>query len=51
MRLTRYERETTINFNAGEKEATITTRDRAVIRKLDALATEFPDKSALSSTP
>lgn len=41
--LTKYEQETVINFNAGEKNATIYTRDKAVIRKIDTLVTEFPE--------
>lgn len=41
--LTRYEQETIISFNAGEQTATVYTRDRAVMRKLDRLAAEFPD--------
>lgn len=43
MRLTRYEQETIINFNAGEQTATLYTRDPAVIRQVDALVIEFPD--------
>ena len=43
MKMTRYEQETVININAGEKNATLYTRDPAVIRKVDALVTEFPD--------
>ena len=43
MKLTRYEQETIINFNAEEPNATVYTRDKAVMRKLDALVTEFPD--------
>ena len=43
MKMTRYEQETVINFNAGEKNATLYTRDPAVIRKVDALVAEFPD--------
>ncbi len=43
MKLTRYEQETIINFNAGEQTATIYTRDPAVMRKVDALVTEYPD--------
>ena len=43
MKLTRYEQETLINFNAEEKTATLYTRDPAVIRKLDSLVTEYPD--------
>lgn len=41
-RMTRYEQETLINFNAGEKLATVYTRDPAVIRQMDALVTEYP---------
>ena len=43
MKLTRYEQETIINFNAEEKTATLYNRDPAVIRKLDSLVTEYPD--------
>lgn len=43
MSLTKYERETVINFNAGEKNAVIYTRDPAVIRQMDALVERFPD--------
>ena len=42
-KLTKYEQETIINFNAGESEAVVFTRDKAVIRKLDALVTEFTE--------
>jgi hypothetical protein len=42
-RLTKIEQETVINFNAGEEEAVVYTRDKAVIRKLDSLVTEFPN--------
>ena len=42
-RLTKIEQETVINFNAGEEEAVVYTRDKAVIRKLDSLVIEFPD--------
>lgn len=42
-RLTKIEQETVINFNAGEEEAVVYTRDKADIRKLDSLVTEFPD--------
>lgn len=31
------------NYNAGEQTATVCTRDKAVIRKLDALVADFPD--------
>lgn len=43
MKLTRYEQETIINFNAGEQTATVYTRDPVVMRQLDALVTEYPD--------
>lgn len=43
MKLSRYEQETIVNYNAGGLIATIYTRDRAVMRKLDALATDYPD--------
>ena len=43
MKLTRYEEETIINFNAGDQTATLYTRDPAVMRKVDALVTEYPD--------
>ena len=43
MRLTRYEQETIINFNAEDKTATLYPRDPAVMRKVDALVIEYPD--------
>lgn len=43
MRITRYEQETIINFNAGEQMATLYTRDPSIMRKVDALVIEFPD--------
>ena len=43
MKLTRYEQETIINFNAEDKTATLYTRDPAVMRKVDALVIEYPD--------
>ena len=43
MKLTRYEQETIINFNAQDQMATLYTRDPAVMRKVDALVTEYPD--------
>ena len=41
-KLTRYEMETTVNFNAEEGTAILYTRDKAVMRRLDKLVTEFP---------
>ena len=43
MKLTKYEQETIINFNAGDRDAEMYTRDRAVIRQMDALVKSFPD--------
>lgn len=42
-RLTRYEMETTVNFNAKEETAVLYTRDKAVMRRLDRLVADFPD--------
>ena len=42
MNLTKYEQETIISFNAGEKDAVIYTRDPAVMRHLDKLVKDFP---------
>lgn len=42
-KLTKYEQETIINFNVGESDAVVFTRDKAVIRKLDSLVNEFPE--------
>lgn len=42
-KLTRYEMETTVNFNAEEQTAILYTRDKAVMRRLDKLVAEFPD--------
>ena len=41
--LSKYEQETVINFNAGEKTATVYTRDKTVMRQFDTLVTEYPD--------
>ena len=41
--LSRYEQETVINYNAEEQTATVYTRDRTVMRKLDRLVADFPD--------
>jgi hypothetical protein len=43
MKLTKYEQETIISFNAGEKDAELFTRDKAVIRQMDDLVKRFPD--------
>ena len=41
--LTKYEQETIVNFNVAESDAVVFTRDKAVMRKLDALVNEFPE--------
>lgn len=43
MKLTRYEQETIINFNAADKTAELYTRNPAIIRQLDSLVIEYPD--------
>ena len=43
MIISKYEQETIINYNAGERIASVYTRDKAVMRKIDALVTEFPE--------
>ncbi len=43
MKLSKYEQETIINFNVAESDAVVLTRDKAVIRKLDSLVSEFPE--------
>ena len=43
MKLSRYEQETIVNYNAGEQTATVYTRDKAIMRKLDTLVADFPD--------
>ena len=49
MKLSRYEQETIVNYNAGEQTATLYTRDKAVMRKLDTLVADFPDTYKLMS--
>lgn len=43
MRLTRYEKETVINFSNDGTEASIYTASPQMIRKLDALAAQYPE--------
>lgn len=43
IRLSKYEQETIINYNAAETHATIYTADKKVMRKLDTLANDYPD--------
>lgn len=48
MKLSRYEQETIINFNAEEKNATLYTRDRKVMKLIDELVSN-PDVYHLDS--
>ena len=48
MKLSRYEQETIVNYNAGEQTTTVYTRDRTVMRKLDRLVAGFPDTYKLT---
>ena len=43
MYLSREEQETIVNYNAGEPTSTVYTRDKAVMRRLDALKDAYPD--------
>lgn len=44
IKLTRWEMETVINYNAEEKTAVLCTRDKAVMRKLDQLVERCPEQ-------
>ena len=46
--LTKYEMETVVNYNAGEQTATVYTRDKSVMRKLDRLVADYPDSYKLT---
>ncbi len=48
MKLSRYEQETIVNYNAGEQTATLYTSDKAVMWKLDTLVAGFPDTYKLT---
>ncbi len=48
MKLSRYEQESILNYNAGEQTATLYTRDKAVMRRLDTLVADFPDTYKLA---
>ncbi|MCI9141153.1 MAG: hypothetical protein HFH87_00855 [Lachnospiraceae bacterium] len=40
--LTKYEMETVVNYNAVEQTATVYTRDKSVMRRLDRLVADYP---------
>ena len=48
MKLSRYGQESILNYNAGEQTATLYTRDKAVMRKLDTLVADFPETYKLT---
>jgi len=43
MYISREEQETIVNYNAAEQTATVYTRDKTVMRRLDALNDAYPD--------
>ena len=45
--LTKYEMETVVKYNAGEQTATVYTRDKSVMRRLDRLVADYPDSYRL----
>ena len=45
--LTKYEMETVVNYNAEEQTATVYTRDKTVMRRLDRLVMDYPDSYKL----
>ena len=47
--LTKYEMETVVNYNAGEQTATVYTRDKSVMRKLDRLVADYPESYKMLS--
>ena len=47
-KLSRYEQESILNYNAGERTAILYTRDKVVMRKLDTLVADFPDTYKLT---
>ncbi len=48
MKLSRYEQESILNYNAGEQTVTLYTRDMVIMRKLDTLVANFPDTYKLT---
>ncbi len=48
MKLSRYEQGSILNYNAGEQTATLYTRDKAVMRKLDTLVADYPNTYKLT---
>ena len=42
-----YEMEMVVNYNAGEQTATVYTRDKSVMRRLDRLVADYPESYKL----
>lgn len=47
MKLTSYERETIINYNMAETDASIYTYDKKLIARLEKLAAKYPEEFRL----
>lgn len=47
MALTKYEQETIINYNNEEKEASIYTHSKSLIKRIDSKLSEYPDIKVL----
>lgn len=47
MKLSLFEQETIINYNDGEKTASVYTHNKSLCRKLDALLTDKPEECQL----
>ncbi len=44
MKLTKYEQETIVNYNAVEQTASVYAADKAVMRRFDRLVAEYPEQ-------
>mgnify|MGYP006897840952 CR=1 FL=1 len=47
--LSAYERETIINYNMSDQNATVYTHDKKLIKRLEKLSSKFPDEFILMS--
>ena len=45
--ITKYKMKTIVNYSAGEQTATVYTRDKTVMRKLDQLIKDYPESYKL----
>ena len=48
--LTKYEMEIVVNYNAREQTATVYTRDKSVMRRLDRLVADYHSYQLLNQT-